>query len=69
MLEELLDRFGEPPRSVLNLLEIASVKALAHSAYVTEVSEKADFIRFTLYEKAAINPAGIPGLVKDQCAR
>ena len=65
MLEELLDRFGEPPRSVLNLLEIASVKALAHSAYVTEVSEKADFIRFTLYEKAAINPAGIPGLVEE----
>ena len=65
MLEELLDRFGEPPKSVLNLLEIASVKALAHSAYVTEVSEKADFIRFTLYEKAAINPAGIPGLVEE----
>ena len=67
MLEELLDRFGEPPRSVLNLLvDGSSVKALAHRAYVTEVSgKKADFIRFTLDEKAAINPAGIPGLVEE----
>ena len=32
MLEELLDRFGEPPKAVLNLLAVAKLKALAHQA-------------------------------------
>ena len=32
MLEELIDRFGEPPKAVLNLLAIARLKALAHQA-------------------------------------
>jgi len=63
MLEELVDRFGEPPKSVLNLLEIANIKAFAHSVYLTEISQKTDFIRFTFYERARINPAGIPELV------
>ncbi len=29
MLEELMDRFGEKPRSVQNLLAIANLEALA----------------------------------------
>ena len=63
MTEELIDRFGEPPRPVMNLLEIASLKALAHSVYVAEVSEKPEGMRFAMYEKARVNPAGIPQLV------
>ncbi|MDY5540537.1 MAG: transcription-repair coupling factor [Lachnospiraceae bacterium] len=63
MLEELMDRFGEPPKSVQNLLEIANVKALAHSADVAEVSQKPESIRFTMYEKARVNPAKIPELI------
>ena len=43
MLEELMDRFGEPMKSVLNLLEIARMKALAHKAYVVEVKQKGDY--------------------------
>ena len=37
MLEELIDRFGEPPKAVLNLLAIARLKALAHQGYITEI--------------------------------
>lgn len=39
MLEELLDRFGEPGKAVLNLLAIAKLKAIAHQGYVTEIKQ------------------------------
>ena len=64
MLEELLDRFGEPPKAVLNLLAIARLKAAAHQAYVTEIKQTGKEIRLTLYEKAKLNPAGIPQLLQ-----
>lgn len=64
MLEELMDRFGEPPRSVQNLLAIANLKALAHQAFVTEVSQKGDFIKFTMFERTKADPQKIEELVK-----
>lgn len=63
MLEELIDRFGEPPKSVENLLYIAKIKSMAHRVYFTEVSQKGDTIKFTLYEKAKIDAAKIPEFV------
>lgn len=63
MLEELIDRFGDPPKSVQNLLLIARLKSLAHAAYVTEVAQKADAVRFTLYERAGLDAAKIPEFV------
>ena len=63
MLEELMDRFGEPPKSVQNLLAIANLKALAHSAFVTEVAQKGDEIRFVLFERAKLNPVEIEKMV------
>lgn len=64
MLEELIDRFGELPKAVLNLLAIARMKALAHQAYVTEIKQMGKEVRITLYEKARVNPAGIPALLQ-----
>ena len=63
MLEELIDRFGEPPKAVLNLLAIARLKAMAHQAYITEIKQLQGEIRITLYENAQMDPAGIPPLV------
>ncbi len=40
MLDELTDRFGEPPQAVLNLLTIARVKAQAHDACITSINYK-----------------------------
>ena len=64
MLEELLDRFGEMPKAVLNLLAIARIKALAHRAYVAEIKQMGADLKITLYEKARLDPAGIPGLLQ-----
>ena len=63
MLEELIDRFGDPPKSVENLLYIAKIKSMAHQLYFTEVSGKGDTLRFTLYEKARIDVTKIPEFV------
>ena len=63
MLEELIDRFGEPTKAVLNLLAIARLKALAHQGYVTEIKQFGKDVRITLYEKAKLDPAGIPAIL------
>ena len=64
MLEELLDRFGEPGKAVLNLLAIAKLKAIAHQGYVTEIKQIGKTVRVTLYEKARLNTEGFPALIQ-----
>lgn len=64
MLEELLDRFGEPGKAVLNLLAIAKLKAIAHQGYLTEIKQTGKTVRFTLYEKARLNTEGFPALMQ-----
>jgi len=63
MLEELIDRFGDLPKPVENLLYIARIKSMAHQVYLTEVQQKADTIKFTLYEKAKLDVTKIPVLI------
>ena len=60
-----MDRFGEPPKAVQNLLMAANLKALAHKAWLTEIAQKGDQIRFTMFERAKADPAGIELLVKE----
>ena len=57
MQDELLDRFGDLPKPVLNLLAVADLKVKAHRVYVKELVERPDEIRILLYEKARLNPA------------
>jgi transcription-repair coupling factor (superfamily II helicase) len=64
MLEELLDRFGEPSKAVLNLLAIARLKAMAHRAYITEIKQLGKDVRITLYEQAKLDTTQIPELMK-----
>lgn len=64
MLEELIDRFGDLPKPVENLLTIAEYKAKAHRAYFTEVAQKGEEVRFTLFERAKIDPGKIPEFVE-----
>ena len=63
MLEELIDRFGEPPKSVLSLLRVARLKALAHAVYITEIKQTGSLIKLTMFERAKINPEKIPMLI------
>ena len=63
MLEELIDRFGDAPKKVQQLLQIALLKALAHQGYVINVEQKGEEFRFTMYEKAKVHAERIPTLI------
>lgn len=69
MQDELIDRFGDLPKNVNNLLLIALIKAAAHRAWITEISELDDSIKIMMYKNAEINVQNIPLLVEQYKGR
>ncbi|MFI3170753.1 MAG: transcription-repair coupling factor [Eubacteriales bacterium] len=63
MLEELIDRFGDVPKKVQQLLQVAQLKALAHSVYVIAVEQKSTTLQITMYDKANVVAEKIPVLL------
>lgn len=47
MIDELCDRFGDPPRAAMNLCRIALIRGLGVSAGITKVEEREKDIMFT----------------------
>lgn len=47
LLDELIDRFGEPPESVMNLLAVARIKNFARTLGVRSIIEKMNRIEIT----------------------
>ena len=64
MEEELIDRFGDSPKKVGTLLEVAALKARAHKLYVTAIEQKGDMYTFTMYAHAKVQPERIPKLIE-----
>ena len=48
LLDEIVDRFGDPPRGVMNLIAIALLRARAAAAGITEINEKEGAVQLTL---------------------
>jgi len=48
LLDEIIDRYGEPPKGVLNLVEIALLRANARKCGICDIRQKAGDILFTL---------------------
>ena len=69
MTDELIDRFGDIPRSAMNLMRIALIKTKAHNAYVLEIKGDHKSVRIKMHPKARINPAGIPPLIAGMGSR
>ncbi len=59
MRDELIDRFGEIPRCVDNLLRIALIRVAAHRLGLTEIKGKNERIIFTFLPDAEIDPSKI----------
>ncbi len=51
LLDELIDRFGEPSKSVMNLLAIARIKNYARELGIRTIQEKPDCLDFQWEEK------------------
>lgn len=60
----LIDRFGDPPAPVLNLLEISRLKSAAHDCDITEIKQKGGRFRVTFAADAHIDPGKIPDFVE-----
>ncbi len=65
MEDELVDRFGDLPRSATNLLSIALLKAKAHESYVTEIKGGKKGVRIRMFPQAQIDVARIPDIVAE----
>ncbi len=48
VIDELIDRFGDPPKEVMNLLEITMLRVMGAESGVTEVTQKDNTLLFML---------------------
>ena len=48
LLDEIVDRYGDPPKGVLNLIEIALLRANAKAVGIKDIKQKGGEILFTL---------------------
>jgi len=69
MQDELIDRFGDIPKPVENLLAIAGLKAAAHLVYITEVKIDRQEYHLTFFPHAKLNPEGIIAAIEEYKGR
>ena len=63
LLDEIIDRYGDPPRGVLNLIDIALLRAQARQVGIKDIRQKASDVLFTL---VAMDFEGISALCVDK---
>jgi len=56
VIDELIDRFGEPPAETENLVQVSLIRAMAEQAGVSRVHEEPRKIVFDFYEKSRLTP-------------
>lgn len=64
MQDELMDRFGEMPKAVMNLLLVALIKSRAHKLFITEISEEKKTLIMKMHSKAPVKVDNIPALLE-----
>ena len=50
LLDEIVDRYGDPPKGVLNLIDVALLRAMARKVGIKDIKQKAGEVHFTLCE-------------------
>ena len=53
-LDEIIDRFGDVPECVVNLLDISYIKSMAEKANMTDISQDGDAVIFTVDENVSL---------------
>ena len=62
LLDEIIDRYGDPPKGVLNLIDIALLRAEAQKLHISDIRQKAGDVLFTMTE---LNFDGISRICSD----
>lgn len=63
ILDEFIDRFGEPPVEVQNLIRIAVIRREARDMGITEISQEGYKLKFTLAPNVRFGENTVPSLV------
>ncbi|CAK7018801.1 transcription-repair coupling factor [uncultured Phascolarctobacterium sp.] len=66
LLDEIIDRFGEPPEEVEVLWRVACLRALCRRLRIRGISVKPGELRITFAEHAAIDPAALMQIISEQ---
>ena len=62
LLDEIIDRYGDPPKGVLNLIDIALLRANARKVHIKDIRQKGSEIQFVL---TTLNLEAISALCSD----
>ena len=63
LLDELMDRYGDPPKPVYALLDVAMLRASAAQAGISDISQRGDKLRFVIADfepQAVLAVCGAP---------
>ena len=63
---ELIDRYGEPPQAVKNLLDYASLKLLCVRVGVTTIERKRELVSIRFRQNATVDPERLASFVASQ---
>jgi transcription-repair coupling factor (superfamily II helicase) len=66
LIDEVRDRYGPPPDSVLNLAEYAAIRVLADRIRVESLDREADTVVLKFRPDAAVDPARLFRLVQQR---
>ena len=66
LVDELIDRYGDPPRPVNNLISVALLRAAASALGIQDIAQKGDTVRFTLKDFDVKQIARLSGLAPFQ---
>jgi transcription-repair coupling factor (superfamily II helicase) len=64
--EELVDRYGDIPPAFDSLLQIALLKAMCHTVYISECKQMGNDIKLTLYPKARLKTELLQGFLEQR---
>ena len=64
MIEELTDRYGDPPKPLLSLMDVALLREEAHQAWLLSIEQKGSKILFTMNPHAKVRVEEIDDFLK-----
>ena len=64
MQDELMDRYGDMPKAVLNLLAVALMKSEAHRAFITDVTANGKTLKLAMLKDAEVDVSRIGNLLE-----
>ena len=64
LMDELMDRYGDPPRSVCALLDVALLRAAAAKAGISDISQRGDKLKFIIQQFSVDAIARVCAMVK-----